>query len=157
MVTRTSSQKKTNQGKLKNMKLRSYSLVLAFLGILDSLYLTWVKLAGSEAYCAGIGDCDTVNSSPYSEIAGFPIALLGVGAYMAIFLLLSLETQGGFWKENALIMVFGLTLTGVLYSIYLTYVEVAILRAICPYCVISALLLFILLGISIVRIVRVED
>lgn len=157
MLTKSNSRVKTKQVKSLNMKLRTFSMVLAFLGILDSLYLTWVKLAGGEVYCAGIGDCDIVNSSSYSEIAGIPIALIGVGAYVAILLLLNLEVRGGFWQENAPIMVFGLSMTGVLYSIYLTFVEVAILRAICPYCVISALILVILLGISIVRIVRIED
>jgi uncharacterized membrane protein len=132
-------------------------MVLAILGVLDSLYLTWVKLAGGKVYCAGIGDCDTVNSSPYSEISGFPIALLGMGAYATILILIYLEVRGGFWLEFGPILIFGLSMTGVLYSIYLTYVEIAILHAICPYCVISALILVILLGISIVRMLRAED
>lgn len=54
------------------------SLGLAGLGALDSAYLTYVKFAGAHAACAGIGDCETVNNSAFSAIAGVPIAILGL-------------------------------------------------------------------------------
>lgn len=125
---------------------------LAVLGLLDSLYLSWVKVAGATAACAGIGDCESVNNSRYAEIYGVPVAILGAGLYALILLLLGSEGLVPERRESVKIMVFGLSLGGVLYSAYLTYLEVAVLRAICPFCVVSAIVLVALLGISVVRL-----
>ena len=134
-------------------KLRISSIVLAAIGFFDSLYLTYVKLSHQQAYCAGLGECETVNNSPYAEIAGIPIALLGMGAYLVILVLLYLEPRGEFWQNNSRLIVFGLTLVGILYSIYLTYIEIAVLRAICPYCVVSAVVMLLLFIISTYRVI----
>lgn len=138
-------------------RLRIFSTTLAGLGFLDSVYLTWVKLANRYALCGPIGDCESVNSSQYSEIYGIPIALLGAGAYLIIVLLLLLETRGGFWLDYGPGLVFGLSLAGVLYSAYLTYIEVAVLKAICPYCVVSAIILVLLMVLSLQRVLREQD
>lgn len=140
-----------------DQRLRKASIILSILGLADSIYLTWIKLANATAACAGIGECESVNNSPYAEIAGIPIALLGAGAYLAMIFFLVIEPQAKFWQENSPLVVFGLSLVGVLYSAYLTYVEIAILHAICPYCVISAILLVALLGISVVRLLRDDE
>ena len=133
-------------------KLRRASILLAVLGLLDSIYLGWVKFTGAYALCGPIGNCESVNSSQYSEIFGIPIALLGAGAYAIMIVLLLLEKRGQFWAEFASMIVFGMSLVGVLYSIYLTYIEIAVLKAICPYCVISAIILVILLLLSGIRL-----
>ena len=132
--------------------LRITSIVLAVLGLLDSIYLAWLKFSGQYALCGPIGNCESVNTSQYSEIFGIPIAILGAGAYLAAIILLFLENRGAFWAEYGPMFVFGISLVGVLYSIYLTYVEIAILREICPYCVISAVLLVGVLLISSFRL-----
>ena len=137
--------------KLDN-KFRIASLILAVLGLLDSIYLTWVKFSGKYALCGPIGNCESVNTSQYSEVFGIPIALLGAGAYLVVIISLSLESRGSFWAEYSPIIVFGISLIGVLYSIYLTYIEVAVLKAICPYCVISAIILVLLLVLSSIRL-----
>ncbi|MGD2059143.1 MAG: vitamin K epoxide reductase family protein [Anaerolineales bacterium] len=126
--------------------------MLAILGILDSIYLTWVKFTGSYATCGPIGNCEAVNSSRYAEIAGIPIALIGIAGYLAIMALIVLEAKLPNLEETLRLVFFGFTLTGTIYSVYLTYVEVAILKAICPYCVISAVLMLLLFGISIARL-----
>ncbi|MBL6983181.1 MAG: vitamin K epoxide reductase family protein [Anaerolineales bacterium] len=141
----------------KDSRLRWTLIILSILGLVDSIYLAWIKLANATAACAGIGDCEAVNNSPYAEIAGIPIAVLGAGAYVAMIFFLWAEPRGKFWKEYSALIVFGFSLVGVLYSAYLTYVEVAILHAICPYCVISAVLLVAILIISVVRLLREED
>ena len=133
-------------------KLRRASILLAVLGLLDSIYLGWVKFTGAYALCGPIGNCESVNSSQYSEIFGIPIALLGAGAYAIMIVLLLLENRCQIWAELSSMIVFGMSLIGVLYSIYLTYIEVAVLKAICPYCVISAIILVILLLLSGIRL-----
>jgi uncharacterized membrane protein len=136
-----------------DQKLRVTSALLAAIGFIDSLYLTYVKLSHQQVYCGGLGECETVNNSPYSEINGIPIALLGIGGYLLIIVLLYLETRGGFWQSNSRLFVFGLSLIGILYSIYLTYIEIAVLKAICPYCVLSAVVMLMLFLISTYRLV----
>ena len=133
-------------------KLRRASILLAFLGLLDSIYLVWVKYTGAYALCGPIGNCESVNTSQYSEIFGIPISLLGAGAYAIMIVLLLLENRSQIWAEFSSLIVFGISLIGVLYSIYLTYIEVVVLKEICPYCVISAIILVILLLLSGIRL-----
>ncbi len=137
---------------MTDSRLRSFSLVVAALGLVDAAYLTWIKFADQEILCAGAGGCSVVNSSAYSEIAGIPIALFGALAYVAILALLYLESRGGFWAANGPLGIFGLSLAGVLYSAYLTYIEVYVLQAICPFCVFSAVALLVLLILAILRL-----
>jgi uncharacterized membrane protein len=137
-------------------KLRLTSFIAALVGLVDSIYLSATKLMKTEVFCGGSTSCATVNSSRWAEIAGIPIAFLGAGMYVVILALLYLEARGGFWKEYSPLVIFGITLAGTLYSAYLTYVEIAILRAICPYCVVSAIALALLFIVSVLRLVRVE-
>jgi uncharacterized membrane protein len=127
-------------------------MLFAVIGFIDSAYLTWIKLANQEALCAGIGDCESVNTSVYSEIGGIPIALLGVGAYLVILVLVILEDKIEFLQSNAWFGIFGISLVGVLYSGFLTYIEVAVLHAICPFCVLSAVVVLLIFVLSIIRI-----
>jgi len=137
-------------------RLSLIMILLAALGLIDSLYLTAIKLANATAACAGIGNCDAVNSSRYSEIGGVPIALFGAAAYAAVGAMVFLEGRVKEGRQALRLGVFGLTLAGSLYSAYLTYLEVAVLKAICPYCVVSAILMTALFGLSIL-LLREED
>jgi len=130
---------------------------LALLGLIDAAYLAWIKLANATYACSNIGACATVNSSSYSEVGGFPIAALGAATYAMILLLVMLDRRPSRRSEPLRFGVLGLALAGTLYSAYLTYVEVAILRAICPYCVASALILTTLLGLSVMRLRALES
>jgi uncharacterized membrane protein len=134
--------------------LRWGSLALAVAGALDSAYLTWVKLAGLTPFCGGSHACDTVNTSIYSEIGGMPIAVLGLGAYMVLAGVLLLENRVPGLATWGPVAVFGMALTGTLYSAYLTYVELYVLHAVCPYCVVSAVCIAGILALSVVRLVR---
>ncbi len=134
-------------------KLSRISAVLALIGLADSAYLTWVKLAHQEAQCnLGIGDCYTVNTSRYSEIYGIPIALLGFLAYLSIFLFLVFERQHPLLQEYVPLAVFGISFAGVVYSAYLSYIEAVVLRAWCPYCVLSAVLITLIFLLSLPRL-----
>ena len=134
--------------------LRWASMVFAILGSLVAGYLTYIKLAHVEAVCRGVGDCEAVNSSIYSHISGIPIAALGLAAYLVILALLALESRVEGLQDYAPLGIFGLALTGTLYSAYLTYVELFVIHAVCPYCVASAVLITGLLIMAVVRLVR---
>jgi uncharacterized membrane protein len=142
--------------------LRRTTTISALIGLVDSIYLTWIKLAHQEALCLpGIGDCETVNNSRYAELFGIPIALLGAFAFLIILALVLLEDRRVMSlpvsKETSKMAVFGISLIGVLYSVYLTYIEIAVLRAICPYCVISALAILAVFVLNLARLVNNQE
>ncbi len=130
------------------------SVILVIVGAIDSAYLAFLKFTGTLAACSDIGNCEAVNSSKYAEIGGIPLALLGLLSYLAILAFLVLETRFPSWKESLHLGVFGFTLAGTIYSAYLTYIEIAVLHAICPYCVVSAVVMLLLFVISIIRLRR---
>jgi len=124
---------------MHDKQLRRLALIFTVIGLGVSLYLVWIKFTSNTALCMGVGDCEAVNTSIYSAIRGIPIALFGAGAYAAILVLLFLESRLALVKEWGPIAEFGMALSGTLYSAYLTYLEVAVLRKICPYCATSAI------------------
>lgn len=127
-------------------------------GLAASIYLTVLKLTNNQDMCLdGIGDCWTVNSSTYAQFLGVPTALFGVGAYLSVLALLWAETRYSFWKSNGPTLLFGFSLMGVIISLFLTYVEVAIIDAICPFCVVSAIAMLILFLVNTSRLVKVPE
>jgi uncharacterized membrane protein len=131
--------------------------IFAALGLLDSLYLTWVKLSHHEAACLpGIGNCEVVNTSKYSAINGMPIAVLGAAAYLMILAVLYLESRNRAVHDNGPMIIFGLSLIGVLYSAYLTYLELAVIKAICPFCVVSAIAMILIFAANLIRLIQTQ-
>ncbi len=124
--------------------------LFSLLGVGVSSYLTVVHLRGGQYFCAGLGNCDYVNTSPYAELAGVPVALLGTVAYLAFIAtaLASWRGAGVLALVVAPLATFGIALGGLLFSAYLSYVEVFILHVICPWCVASALLVTMIFALS---------
>lgn len=138
-----------------NPPFRTISLIAAAVGLITAVYLTWLKISNNQNLCIqGFGDCWTVNTSRYSEIFGIPIALIGAGAYLVILAILWFENKVQFLKENSTLLLFGISLAGVLYSVYLTYLEIAVIRAICPFCVLSALIMLLIFSLTLIRLVN---
>ena len=127
---------------------------LAILGLLVSIYMTIYKLTDNDAMCIGSGGCSVVNSSRYSEVNGIPVAVLGVFGYASILALLFLETRPGFFQQNGVMMLFGVTLTGFLFTLYLIFVEVALIKAYCPFCLTSQGVMTVIFILSVVRLIR---
>jgi len=137
-----------------NKKLYWLSIVTAILGAADSLYLLIYKLTSNNLMCLGSGGCSTINSSRYSEIYGIPVSLLGLLAYLAIVVVHTLEPRIKVAEEHGPLLVFGISLVGVLYSAYLTYLELYVIHAVCPFCVVSAILITIIFVLAIIRLVK---
>ena len=145
----------TNPASSNYLNKRRFAIgLLAILGSMDALYLTWIKVSETTASCAGIGDCQTANISTYSEIAGIPVAALGLLTYVLIGILVWMETRRPELIEWSQLAVFGLSLVGMIFSGWLTYVEIEIIRAICPYCIISAILISIIFVLSSIRLMQ---
>lgn len=129
-------------------------MALAILGTLVSMYMTIFKLTENSKMCLGNGGCTLVNSSSYSEVSGIPVALIGVGGYLAILAVLFFENRIKVLKQNGTLIVFGLALVGFLFIIYLVYVELALIHALCPFCVTSQFTMTLLFITSVIRLVR---
>jgi len=130
------------------------SAALAVLGLLVSIYMTIYKILNADAMCLGSGDCSTVNASSYSEVNGIPVAVFGVIGYAAILAVHFLEKRNRFFKQNGTLLIFGMALTGFLFTLWLIYVEVAILKALCPFCVTSQTAMTLIFMIAVIRLIR---
>lgn len=125
------------------MSLRRLSqvvLILSVIGLGISLYLTYIYTSDQVAICLGSGGCDTVQHSPYAWILGIPIPTLGAGAYLLLILLAALAGRESEGQERWLLALFGVSMVGLLFSAYLTFLELFVIRAICLWCVASAVI-----------------
>ena len=140
----------------ENMDKRLQQIIigLATLGLLVSIYMTIYKITNNEAMCIGSGGCSVVNASRYSEVNGIPVALIGVGGYAAILALLFLERRPGFFRENGTMMLFGVSLVGFLFTIYLIIVEIFFIKAYCPFCLTSQAVMTIIFILSVTRLIK---
>jgi len=130
------------------------SMILVVIGLAVSIYMTIYKATSNDALCLGSGDCSTVNASRYSEVYGIPVASVGIAGYLAILLVQWYERRDEFFEKNGPMLIFGMALTGFLFTVYLIYVEFAILKALCPFCLTSQAAMTIIFVISIIRLVR---
>jgi uncharacterized membrane protein len=110
--------------------------VLAAAGAGVALYLTFTHYGDQPIACNGLGDCDYVNSSEYAKLLGVPVALVGAGAYVTMLI----ASSAAWIRRDAtlLLAAWGVALASFAFSLYLTYIELWVLEAICVYCVISA-------------------
>ena len=137
------------------MMLKKATIIIAVLGLLDAIYLTIIKLTDNKALCIqGIGDCWSVNNSRYSEWNGIPITIFGILAYIGIILILSTQNKFKLFREFGSIFVFGIALSGFLFSIYLTYLQFAVIKAVCPFCIISAITMMTVFILSFINLTK---
>ena len=128
--------------------MRKVAVFLAVLGIAVAAYIAIAQADGGAPAClAGGGGCERVTASSHSELAGVDVALIGVFGYA---LLLAAALGRG---DLARMAGFGLALFGFGYSVYLTYLELFKIEAICQWCLLSALLMTSLFAVCAVRMV----
>jgi uncharacterized membrane protein len=130
------------------------SVVFSILGALDAIYLLVYKLTGNNQMCLGNGGCHNVNFSPYSEISGIPVSVFGLLAFLAIFAILLFEQRLKVAKENGPLGIFGISLGGLAFTAYLTYLEIYVIKAICPFCVASAILITLIFILAVIRLIK---
>jgi uncharacterized membrane protein len=128
-------------------RLPLVSLGLTLAGIAISTYLTVAYFRPGLLTCT-VGGCETVQSSRYAEVAGVPIAVLGLGMYLALAGLCVFRLARPEQSPEIAIAVFAMALAGSVYAAYLTYVELAVIDAICQWCVLFAFVTWALLAIE---------
>lgn len=143
----------------RDLFLRGGILLLALAGIGVSAYLMYEHFVGPIVCFTG-SDCQTVDDSVYSEIFGIPMAAIGLVSYLAVLglelgSLRAREPLAGYLQ----LAVFGVSLAGVVFAIYLTYLEFYVIHALCSWCLTSAVVitLIFLLSIGTLRTMRSTD
>lgn len=117
--------------------------VLALIGMGISAYLSVVETASLEAICGPLGDCNAVQNSPYSRVFNvLPVGIFGLIGYLTIGAAWLLRRFGpGGLKNLSGLAMWGFSLFGVLYSIYLTFLEPFVIGATCMWCISSAVVI----------------
>ena len=140
-----------------NKRLTRISLAITLIGLLVASYMTVYKFTSQElqdAMCVGSKGCSVVNASPYSEVRGVAVAVLGVLGYLALLAVQLLERRPGIVQENGALIFFGISVTGFLFTVYLIFVEVALIKASCPFCITSQVAMTLLFVISVIRLIK---
>lgn len=140
------------------LRLTLAALTLAGLGV--SAYLMWgYTVPGATLSCGVSSGCEAVKNSEYAKLAGIPLPLLGLGNYLILLVLLLAQSYGMLGQKIAYIAlaIFGISLTGVLYSAYLTYLEFFVIYAICRWCVASAIIMVAIFLLSIFNLRNTES
>jgi uncharacterized membrane protein len=110
-------------------------------------YLSFVEITRTEAVCGPLGDCNAVQTSQYARLFGLiPVGLLGLLGYALILVFLLASRFGSqAWRRPAALAVQGLALFGVLFMIYLTFLEPFVIGATCAWCLTSAVIMTLIL------------
>jgi uncharacterized membrane protein len=126
------------------MILYGLAALFCVCGLADATYLTVLALTGETAACSGQAGCFEVLGSAYSRVAGIPVAAFGVAGYFSAF---TFATFAAFNYARAR-MLFTITV-GVLFAttLWLLYVQAFVLHAFCRYCLFSAAITFLLMGL----------
>jgi len=143
---------RTTVTSLNWLRLSMILLTLAGLGV--SAYLMWgYTVPGASLSCGGSSGCETVKDSVYSNVMGIPLPLIGLASYFTLLVLLVAQGQpfhfSRAWSPYIALAIFSISLMGVLYSAYLTYLELYVIYAICRWCVTSAVIMAIVFILSI--------
>jgi uncharacterized membrane protein len=128
-------------------RLRVAILVLAAAGAGIAGYLLYERWTGGAPVC-GTGGCEIVQHSKYSKIAGVPVALLGLIAYVAIFVTSFSRS------ELARAAGAAIALGGLVFAVYLIYVQAALIDAFCQWCLASDVLIALLALVTSLRLLR---
>jgi uncharacterized membrane protein len=110
----------------------------AVAGVAVALYLGYVRLANSPPLCGPLVDCALVQTSRFADIAGVPVALLGIVANLAMLMLWWQQRRTAVRLATTLLLLLAGLFT--VFSLYLTFVELFVLHAVCPWCLLSAML-----------------
>lgn len=134
---------------MNDRALRAAVGILAAAGAAIAGYLTYARFTHTAVACA-TGGCEVVQRSDYAELVGIPVALLGLGAY--IFLLGTAFSATDLARAAAA----AVAVAGAAFSAYLVYVQIAVIDAICQWCVASDVIMALLACACVGRVIAVS-
>jgi uncharacterized membrane protein len=124
---------------MRDRVLRAGVAVVASAGVALAGYLTYVHYRPAALICTGGGGCEAVQESSYAELAGIPVALLGLGAYLAVLALVAWDT------ELAKTLAAALALAALGFAVYLVSLQAFVIDAWCAWCMVNDLVVVPLL------------
>ena len=123
--------------------------LIALIGVFLSLYLTLFKLGYIGTLACGSGSCEQVQLSKWGDFLGLPVSAWGVGYYAIVLVISFAALQDRFADSpritNVLVYITGV---GLLFSIWLTYLELFVIHAICRWCLGSAAITLVLFALA---------
>jgi uncharacterized membrane protein len=134
------------------MTRRMLAALIALVGLFVALYLALYKVGVIGTLACGTGSCETVQLSRWATFLGLPVAAWGAGYYAAVFALAFAGIQDR-WAESRKLLLATVVVTGwgVVFSAWLTYLELFVIHAICRWCVVSACLTAALFVLAVVE------
>lgn len=129
---------------------------MSLIGLLVAGYLSYIEITLSQAFCGPVGNCNAVQASSYARIFGIlPVGVLGGVGYLAILLAWWANRQHwGLISTYAPLALFSMALFGTIFSTYLTYLEPFVIKAVCIWCVTSAILITLIMLASLPAALR---
>lgn len=134
--------------KARGAWLYGIAAAVALVGLGDAIYLTVEHITGQSARCTLISGCSEVLSSPYAVVAGVPLAALGCVAYFVAFSLATLAAFGYRLAGKLLGILVGMMF---LTTLWLLYLQAFVIQHFCQFCLLSALVTFVLAGLVVVQ------
>ena len=123
------------------MTKRMLAALIALVGLFVALYLTLYKVGVIGELACSIGSCEAVQTSRWSTFLGLPVAAWGLAFYASVLVIALTGLMERYEDSRPLALgMLALTAWGALFSLWLTYLELFVIRAICQWCVISAVL-----------------
>ena len=136
---------------------RMCAALLSLAGLFISAYLYLYKLGKIGSLACGSGGCETVQWSPWSQIAGIEVSLVGLLGYAGLLVLSLMSLQPKLARERLpatlLAVLAGI---GVLFTAYLTYLELFVIHAICRWCVASGVVILAIFIVSLLDLRRLS-
>src|SRR5262245_26223545 len=124
------------------MRSRQAIALFALVGFFVALFLWLHALGVGGALKCGTGACETVQTSRWAVLLGLPVALYGVVGYVTLFVVALLALRPGALPQRGWsVALAGLATIGLAFTLYLTYVELFLIHAICRWCVGSAVII----------------
>lgn len=133
-------------------------LLLSLAGAAVAGYLTYTYWFDESIICAGFSSCDAVAESDYSHFGDIPVAFIGVLGYVAIAAAAAVWLlTGDRFGDLPLLAIWGMAVGGTAYSVYLTYVEIFVIEAVCIWCLTSAIIMLAILLVTTVAVLALRS
>ncbi|HEX2302498.1 MAG TPA: vitamin K epoxide reductase family protein [Gaiella sp.] len=137
---------------MSDRALRAAVALVALAGVAVAGYLTYVHYEPEALICTSSGGCEAVQDSSYAELAGIPVALLGLGAYLVVLALVAWDT------DLARTLAAAMALAAVGFAAYLVVLQAFVIDAWCVWCLVNDLLIVPLLAVLTVwRVVAARE
>ena len=128
-----------------------FIIILGLCGMAVSGYLTYGYVVNAAIGCPFNADCDLVQASPYAYMWGVPVPLLGLLMYAALTLMgILLFLKKAEWENIISLGIYGISLAGVIFTLYLYYLEIFVLHAFCSWCIASSIVILCIFILSLV-------